>query len=149
MARVRYLNLDVNRQLPARKTESSIEMQPHAGSELRPSCLTCMALVDTLPSNYWYTEHHYGQRILSNLKCLAHQLAHQICQPCNHVRPLAMKPHAGSELLPSRLASMASVDTLPSNHWCTEHHYSQMILSYLKCLAAPASATESQDTQPC
>ena len=35
-----------------------------------------------------------------------------------------------SEFKPSRLASMALVDTLPSNYWCTEQHYSQMILSY-------------------
>jgi hypothetical protein len=88
-----------------------------------------MALVDTLSLNYWCTEHQYRQRILSNLRRLAHQLAHQTRRPCNHVRPLAMKPHAGSELLPIRLASMALVDTLPSNYWCTDHHYSQRIIT--------------------
>ena len=34
-----------------------------------------------------------------------------------------------SEFKPIRLASMALVDTLPSNYWCTEHHYSQRIIT--------------------
>ena len=58
-----------------------------------------------------------------------HQLAKQSHRTGNRVRPLTMKPHTGSELLPSRLASMALVDTLPSNYWCTEHHYSQRIIT--------------------
>ena len=36
---------------------------------------------------------------------------------------------ADSEFKPIRLASMALVDTLPSNYWCTEHHYSQRIIT--------------------